>query len=55
MLSVSGHPREFAQVFYDVLQIHQWSYECVGILHRDLSSGNIIMSSDARMARYMEC
>ncbi|KAJ4494915.1 hypothetical protein C8J55DRAFT_395108, partial [Lentinula edodes] len=34
--------KEFAQVFYDVLQIHQWLYECVGILHRDLSSGNIM-------------
>ncbi|KAJ3734749.1 protein kinase [Lentinula guzmanii] len=35
-------PRDFAQVFYDILQIHQWLYECVGILHRDLSSGNIM-------------
>ncbi|KAJ4481373.1 protein kinase [Lentinula edodes] len=35
-------PREYAQVFYDILQIHQWLYECVGILHRDLSSGNIM-------------
>ncbi|KAJ3914822.1 protein kinase [Lentinula edodes] len=34
--------REYAQVFYDILQIHQWLYECVGILHRDLSSGNIM-------------
>ncbi|KAJ3851450.1 protein kinase [Lentinula lateritia] len=34
--------REIAQVFYDILQIHQWLYECVGILHRDLSSGNIM-------------
>ncbi|KAJ3920160.1 protein kinase [Lentinula edodes] len=41
-LSELEDPREFAQVFYDVLQIHQWLYECVGILHRDLSSGNIM-------------
>ncbi|KAJ3920785.1 protein kinase [Lentinula edodes] len=41
-LSELKDPREIAQVFYDVLQIHQWLYECVGILHRDLSSGNIM-------------
>ncbi|KAJ3768525.1 protein kinase [Lentinula raphanica] len=34
--------RELAQVFYDILQIHQWLYECVKILHRDLSIGNIM-------------
>ncbi|KAJ3851435.1 protein kinase [Lentinula lateritia] len=34
--------RDFAQVFYDILQIHQWLYECAGIFHRDLSSGNIM-------------
>ncbi|KAJ4478053.1 kinase-like domain-containing protein, partial [Lentinula aciculospora] len=34
--------RELAQVFYDILQIHQWLYECAGILHRDLSFGNIM-------------
>ncbi|KAJ4466008.1 protein kinase [Lentinula aciculospora] len=34
--------RDFAQVFYDIVQIHQWLYECAGILHRDLSSGNIM-------------
>ncbi|KAJ3990882.1 kinase-like domain-containing protein, partial [Lentinula boryana] len=41
-LSELEDPRDFAQVFYDILQIHQWLYECVGILHRDLSSGNIM-------------
>ncbi|KAJ3813716.1 protein kinase [Lentinula aff. lateritia] len=41
-LSELEDPRELAQVFYDVLQIHQWLYERVGILHRDLSSGNIM-------------
>ncbi|KAJ3860477.1 protein kinase [Lentinula novae-zelandiae] len=42
LLSELEDPRDFAQVFYDVLQIHQWLYECGGILHRDLSSGNIM-------------
>ncbi|KAJ3988145.1 protein kinase [Lentinula detonsa] len=41
-LSELENPKDFAQVFYDILQIHQWLYECVGILHRDLSSGNIM-------------
>ncbi|KAJ3986209.1 protein kinase [Lentinula detonsa] len=41
-LSELRNLREFAQVFYDILQIHQWLYECVGILHRDLSIGNIM-------------
>ncbi|KAJ3897795.1 protein kinase [Lentinula edodes] len=41
-LSELTDPREYAQVFYDILQIHQWLYECAGILHRDLSSGNIM-------------
>ncbi|KAJ3790493.1 protein kinase [Lentinula aff. detonsa] len=41
-LSELEDPRDFAQVFYDILQIHQWLYECVGILHRDLSIGNIM-------------
>ncbi|KAJ3768515.1 protein kinase [Lentinula raphanica] len=34
---------ELAQVLYDILQIHQWLYECAGILHRDLSIGNIMI------------
>ncbi|KAJ3990255.1 protein kinase [Lentinula detonsa] len=33
---------DFAQVFYDILQIHRWLYKCAGILHRDLSIGNIM-------------
>ncbi|KAJ3992333.1 protein kinase [Lentinula boryana] len=41
-LSELEDPRDFAQVFYDILQIHQWLYECAGILHRDLSIGNIM-------------
>ncbi|KAF5365890.1 hypothetical protein D9757_011033 [Collybiopsis confluens] len=34
--------REFAQVFYDILQIHRWLYEQPKILHRDLSMANIM-------------
>ncbi|KAJ3784987.1 hypothetical protein GGU10DRAFT_270293, partial [Lentinula aff. detonsa] len=41
-LSELENVREFAQVFYDILQIHRWLYECAGILHRDLSIGNIM-------------
>ncbi|KAJ3723113.1 kinase-like domain-containing protein [Lentinula raphanica] len=41
-LSELGNPRELAQVFYDILQIHQWLYECPRILHRDISMGNIM-------------
>ncbi|KAJ4472347.1 protein kinase [Lentinula aciculospora] len=42
-LSELNDLRDFAQVFYDIVQIHQWLYECAGILHRDLSSGNIMV------------
>ncbi|KAF5383940.1 hypothetical protein D9757_007392 [Collybiopsis confluens] len=41
-LSSLKSPREFAQVFYDILQIHRWLYEHPGILHRDLSIANIM-------------
>ncbi|KAF5349062.1 hypothetical protein D9757_012207 [Collybiopsis confluens] len=34
--------REFAQVFYDILQIHCWLYEHPEILHRDLRMANIM-------------
>ncbi|KAF5367246.1 hypothetical protein D9757_011698 [Collybiopsis confluens] len=34
--------REFAQVFFDILQIHRWLYEHPQILHRDLSMANIM-------------
>ncbi|KAF5365884.1 hypothetical protein D9757_011039 [Collybiopsis confluens] len=34
--------REFAQVFYDILQIHRWLYDQSKILHRDLSMANIM-------------
>ncbi|KAJ3818623.1 protein kinase [Lentinula raphanica] len=41
-LSELDNARELAQVFYDILQIHQWLHECPGILHRDISMGNIM-------------
>ncbi|KAJ3752205.1 protein kinase [Lentinula raphanica] len=41
-LSELDNPRELAQVFYDILQIHQWLYECPRILHCDISMGNIM-------------
>ncbi|KAF5381478.1 hypothetical protein D9757_008123 [Collybiopsis confluens] len=41
-LSSLKSAREFAQVFYDILQIHRWLYEHPGILHRDLSMANIM-------------
>ncbi|KAK0189839.1 hypothetical protein F5146DRAFT_1224837 [Armillaria mellea] len=33
---------EYAQVFFDILQIHKWLYDHPGILHRDISPGNIM-------------
>ncbi|KAJ3723114.1 kinase-like domain-containing protein [Lentinula raphanica] len=41
-LAELDNPSELAQVFYDILQIHQWLYECPRILHRDISMGNIM-------------
>ncbi|KAF5381483.1 hypothetical protein D9757_008133 [Collybiopsis confluens] len=41
-LSSLKSAREFAQVFYDILQIHRWLYEHPRILHRDLSMANIM-------------
>ncbi|KAJ3776533.1 hypothetical protein FB446DRAFT_817161 [Lentinula raphanica] len=41
-LGILTNQRDVAQVFYDILQIHQWLYECAGILHRDISSGNVM-------------
>ncbi|KAF5358858.1 hypothetical protein D9757_008617 [Collybiopsis confluens] len=35
-------PEEAAQVFYDILQVHNWLYTEARILHRDLSMGNIM-------------
>ncbi|KAJ3788852.1 hypothetical protein GGU10DRAFT_409469 [Lentinula aff. detonsa] len=35
-------PREIAQVFYDILQIHQWLFDHPGILHRDINLDNIM-------------
>ncbi|KAF5358716.1 hypothetical protein D9757_013032 [Collybiopsis confluens] len=41
-LSSVRSAREFAQVFYDILQIHRWLYEHPRILHHDLSMANIM-------------
>ncbi|KAF5365891.1 hypothetical protein D9757_011027 [Collybiopsis confluens] len=41
-LSSLRSAREFAQVFYDILQVHRWLYEQPKILHRDLSIANIM-------------
>ncbi|KAF5373222.1 hypothetical protein D9757_010569 [Collybiopsis confluens] len=35
--------KKFAQVFYDILQIHRWLYEHPKILHRNLSMINIMI------------
>ncbi|KAF5358710.1 hypothetical protein D9757_013025 [Collybiopsis confluens] len=45
-LSSLKSAREFAQVFYDILQIHRWLYEHPEILHRDLSMANIMYRRD---------
>ncbi|KAF5379652.1 hypothetical protein D9757_009230 [Collybiopsis confluens] len=42
-LSSLRRATEFAQVFYDILQIHRWLYEHPKILHRDLSMHNIMI------------
>ncbi|KAG7442732.1 uncharacterized protein BT62DRAFT_973413 [Guyanagaster necrorhizus] len=34
--------QEYAQVFFDILQIHKWLYDHPGILHRDISPRNIM-------------
>ncbi|KAF5349786.1 hypothetical protein D9758_010216 [Tetrapyrgos nigripes] len=35
-------PKDFAQVFYDILQIHRWLVDHAKILHRDISQNNIM-------------
>jgi len=35
-------PAELAQVFYDIVQVHEWLYEHPRVLHRDLSEGNLM-------------
>ncbi|KAF9021085.1 hypothetical protein BDZ89DRAFT_1163943 [Hymenopellis radicata] len=43
--STSGHFDEagdYAQVLFDVLQVHRWIYDYPRIMHRDLSQGNIM-------------
>jgi serine/threonine protein kinase len=36
------HPSEYAQVFFDILQIHRWLVDHAKILHRDISLANIM-------------
>ncbi|KAK0189862.1 hypothetical protein F5146DRAFT_1122295 [Armillaria mellea] len=33
---------DYAQVFFDILQIHKWLYDHPRIIHRDISPGNIM-------------
>ncbi|KAF8870339.1 hypothetical protein CPB85DRAFT_1400557 [Mucidula mucida] len=33
---------DYAQIFFDVLQVHRWIYDHARILHRDISQGNIM-------------
>ncbi|KAJ3877608.1 hypothetical protein F5051DRAFT_296456, partial [Lentinula edodes] len=35
--------REYAQVFYDIVQCHHWAWKYPQILHRDISTGNIMV------------
>ncbi|KAF8883216.1 hypothetical protein CPB85DRAFT_1338817 [Mucidula mucida] len=35
-------PEDYAQVLFDVLQVHRWIYDFPRIIHRDLSHGNIM-------------
>ncbi|KAK7468945.1 hypothetical protein VKT23_003440 [Stygiomarasmius scandens] len=35
-------PEEFAQVFFDVLQIHRWLVDYPKVLHRDINRGNVM-------------
>ncbi|KAG7088915.1 hypothetical protein E1B28_012860 [Marasmius oreades] len=39
-------PEEFAQVFYDILQCHNWVYQVAKILHRDISLSNMMFWRD---------
>ncbi|KAJ3885447.1 hypothetical protein GG344DRAFT_23519, partial [Lentinula edodes] len=35
--------REYAQVFYDIVQCHHWAWKYPQILHRDISEGNTMV------------
>ncbi|KAE9384080.1 hypothetical protein BT96DRAFT_842818 [Gymnopus androsaceus JB14] len=35
-------PVELAQVFYDIVQVHEWLYKYARVLHRDLSETNLM-------------
>ncbi|KAJ3775683.1 hypothetical protein FB446DRAFT_379366 [Lentinula raphanica] len=38
--------KEFAQVYFDVVQCHHWVYTYPKILHRDISDGNIMFREE---------
>ncbi|KAJ3877609.1 hypothetical protein F5879DRAFT_901635 [Lentinula edodes] len=40
--------KEYAQVFYDVVQCHHWGWKYPRILHRDISIGNIMVREKDR-------
>ncbi|KAK0463012.1 uncharacterized protein EV420DRAFT_1149808 [Desarmillaria tabescens] len=40
--------KEYAQVFFDILQIHKWLYDHPRIIHRDISPGNIMWRCNAK-------
>ncbi|KAJ3913470.1 hypothetical protein F5877DRAFT_52331, partial [Lentinula edodes] len=40
--------KEYAQVFYDVVQCHYWGWKYPRILHRDISIGNIMVREKDR-------
>ncbi|KAF8900375.1 hypothetical protein CPB85DRAFT_1565245 [Mucidula mucida] len=41
-LSEASSVVDYAQIFFDVLQVHRWIYDHARILHRDISQGNIM-------------
>ncbi|KAJ3935265.1 MAG: hypothetical protein NXY57DRAFT_518158 [Lentinula lateritia] len=41
--------KEYAQVFYDVVQCHYWGWKYPRILHRDISIGNIMVREKDRL------
>ncbi|KAJ3811901.1 hypothetical protein F5876DRAFT_64412 [Lentinula aff. lateritia] len=41
--------KEYAQVFYDVVQCHYWGWKYSRILHRDISIGNIMVREKDRL------
>ncbi|KAI0915248.1 hypothetical protein AcV5_005414 [Taiwanofungus camphoratus] len=42
VLQLVGGAEEFKQIFVDVVSAHHWVWQTVGVLHRDISVGNIM-------------